>query len=429
LTGGTLTGGLIGTTGSFSSSGSGDTFTIGHTSGSGIALNITKGGNGEGLYINKTSGSGNAATIIGTLNATTLVKSGGTASQFLKADGSIDSSTYLTTSAASSTYLPLSGGTLTGALSGTSATFSGSVTAQGGYFYGQSTNSFVRLDNTIGTQIGFLNYADITFDSDGLRFYTGTGTSGSRTQKFFIASTGAAFFSNTGSASYGLTVANSSDNLRLRLGTTTGGYLNIQGQITSSGNPFNMSLQADGGNVGIGTSSPAAKLEIQDGHVRLYDPVSTAGAGYAVIWASNNGGTNTSFATIEGVTTSAGNRTGDIKFNTSSAGSPTERMRITSGYSVSVPNAVPTTLFNINSVLTVGSMALVTVYASSGPGLGMATLVIMRDGNGGVSQAQIGIQPTAAYLTFTISGTNLQVTAAIGPGTHTIQGSVLRISS
>jgi hypothetical protein len=129
LTGGTLTGGLIGTTGSFSSGGSGDTFTIGHTSGSGIALNITKCGNGEGLYINKASGSGNAATIIGTLNATTLVKSGGTASQFLKADGSVDSSTYLTTASASSTYLPLAGGTLTGALSGTSATFSGSVTA------------------------------------------------------------------------------------------------------------------------------------------------------------------------------------------------------------------------------------------------------------------------------------------------------------
>ena len=76
------------------SSGSGDTSTINHTSGSGIALNITKGGNGEGLYINKTSGSGNAATIIGTLNATTLVKSGGTSSQFLKADGTVDSTAY-----------------------------------------------------------------------------------------------------------------------------------------------------------------------------------------------------------------------------------------------------------------------------------------------------------------------------------------------
>jgi hypothetical protein len=92
----TFYGGIIGTTASFASSGGSDTFAINHSSGSGIALNITKGGNGEGLYINKTSGSGNAATIIGTLNATTLVKSGGTSSQFLKADGSVDSNSYVT---------------------------------------------------------------------------------------------------------------------------------------------------------------------------------------------------------------------------------------------------------------------------------------------------------------------------------------------
>ena len=80
------------------SSGSGDTVTLNHSSGSGIGLNITKGGNGEGLYINKTGGSGNAATIIGTINATSFVKSGGTSSQFLKADGSVDSSVYVPTS-------------------------------------------------------------------------------------------------------------------------------------------------------------------------------------------------------------------------------------------------------------------------------------------------------------------------------------------
>jgi hypothetical protein len=98
---------ITGATGSFASSGGSNTFAINHSSGSGIALSITKGGNGEGIYINKTSGSGNAATIVGTLEATTLVKTGGTSSQFLKADGSVDSSTYLTTASAASTYVPL----------------------------------------------------------------------------------------------------------------------------------------------------------------------------------------------------------------------------------------------------------------------------------------------------------------------------------
>jgi hypothetical protein len=73
--------------GTFSHSGSTDTLTANHSSGTGIGLLITKGGNNEGLKVNKTSGSGNAATIIGTLEATTLVKTGGTSSQFLMADG------------------------------------------------------------------------------------------------------------------------------------------------------------------------------------------------------------------------------------------------------------------------------------------------------------------------------------------------------
>jgi hypothetical protein len=64
-------------------------------------LTITKGGNGEGLIVNKTSGSGNAVTVIGTVDATTLVKSGGTSSQFLKADGSVDATAYGTGSVTS----------------------------------------------------------------------------------------------------------------------------------------------------------------------------------------------------------------------------------------------------------------------------------------------------------------------------------------
>jgi hypothetical protein len=104
-------------------------------------------------------------------------------------------------------------------------------------------------------------------------------------------STGAATFSNTGSASYGLTIANSSDNLRLRLGTTTGGYLNIQGQITSSGNPFNMSLQADGGNVGIGTSTINASsgytmLRINGGSGSEFS-LAQGGTDYAYMYANS----------------------------------------------------------------------------------------------------------------------------------------------
>ena len=46
------------------------------------------------------------ATFSGSVTATSIIKTGGTSSQFLKADGSVDSNTYLTTSSASSTYVP-----------------------------------------------------------------------------------------------------------------------------------------------------------------------------------------------------------------------------------------------------------------------------------------------------------------------------------
>jgi hypothetical protein len=54
-----------GSTVTLSTNGSANTFDLFHTSGSGVALNIEKGGNDEGLIVNKTSGSGNAVSITG----------------------------------------------------------------------------------------------------------------------------------------------------------------------------------------------------------------------------------------------------------------------------------------------------------------------------------------------------------------------------
>jgi hypothetical protein len=88
-----------------------------------------------------TTGSSGAATYSGgTLNIPTYTLAGlggqpalsGTG--FVKISGttiSYDNSTYLTTSSAASTYLPLAGGTLTGALNGTSASFTGNIITTG----------------------------------------------------------------------------------------------------------------------------------------------------------------------------------------------------------------------------------------------------------------------------------------------------------
>jgi hypothetical protein len=156
---------ITGATGSFASSGGSNTFAINHSSGSGIALNITKGGNGEGLYINKTSGSGNAATIIGTLNATTLVKNGGTSSQFLKADGSVDSNSYVTIDTTQ---------TITGA-----KTFSLDITVNGVSigtgpnptsivnFTNTRVGKFALTQNTTGTHNTAIGYGSIGNNTTG----------------------------------------------------------------------------------------------------------------------------------------------------------------------------------------------------------------------------------------------------------------------
>jgi hypothetical protein len=150
---------ITGATGSFASSGGSDTFAINHSSGGGIALNITKGGNGEGLYINKTSGSGNAATIVGTLEATTLVKSGGTSSQFLKADGTVDSNTY----ALDSLVVHLAGTeTITGAIK----TFSSFDTLFSQGFFSDYAIK-IKKDGFISLLNGYVSIGEIS----------GTGTS------------------------------------------------------------------------------------------------------------------------------------------------------------------------------------------------------------------------------------------------------------
>jgi hypothetical protein len=223
---------LIAAKGTFSSSGSGDTVGITHSSGSGIALNITKGGNGEGLYINKTSGSGNAATIIGTLNATTLVKSGGTSSQFLKADGSVDSTSYGTGSV---TSVGLSSATSGVTIGSTPITTSGTIT--------------LAIATASGSQQGLLSSTDwTTFNNKQNALtnpVTGTGTT-NYLPKF------------TGASTIGNSVIYETSGGNIGIGTITpdkaswgSKTLTIEGSANPSIIEIGRSTSTTSGNIGI----------------------------------------------------------------------------------------------------------------------------------------------------------------------------------
>jgi hypothetical protein len=129
------------------------------------------------------------------------------------------------------------------------------------------------------------------------------------------------------------------------------------------------------GNVGIGVTNPSAKLDVRSGNIALSDPSSTTGAGYAIEWLSNNGGTQVSYSGIDAITTSAGARTGDLRFFTSNAGAPTEKVRITSAGHV-LPGA--------NGTQNLGSASLrwATVFTSDlslSNGIGDWTIVEGED--------------------------------------------------
>jgi len=82
------------------------------------------------------SGSNSAATFINSITATSLIKSGGTSSQFLKADGSVDSNSYITLASLSGTS-PLQYNSSTGAFS-----ILQSGASQSGYLSSTDWNTF-----------------------------------------------------------------------------------------------------------------------------------------------------------------------------------------------------------------------------------------------------------------------------------------------
>jgi hypothetical protein len=205
------------------------------------------------------------------LNGTGFVKASGTTISY-------DNSTYLTTSAASSTYLALTGGTLTGALNGTSASFSSTLTAG---------------DTTIINVAPILAIQSNTTGNIFLRFRQS-------------ADTMASLFYTNATASF--TMSNNMGGLR----------------FNTSGVSDAMNILSNG-NVGIGTSSPTqGKLQVEnsggDTLVNINNTTTNGSGLYMTVYTS--GSLVSSGRILQ-------DNSGGMRFYTGTS-SDTERMRITS---------------------------------------------------------------------------------------------------
>jgi len=233
-----------------------------------------------------------------------------TSNGFVKTSGgdgtlSVDTNTYLTTSSAASTYLPLTGGTLTGALSGTSATFSGNVEI--GNTSGSAINSASGLGNLVvgnggassqgitiytgASTYGGLNFADATtgggayagyikFDhsDNSMGFFIGN------VSRLSIASTGAATFSSSVYSSGSLQVAPTTSTGMIGVGDNFGGNMNAGiyrggAGVTTSGNYLNIGgydgVVITTGNAALG--SQTTRLTISSTGAATFSSSVTAG--------------------------------------------------------------------------------------------------------------------------------------------------------
>lgn len=222
---------------------------VNHTSGSGVAASITKGGNGEALTINKTSGSGNAMSVTGGL--TSLV------------DLSLSSIANATI----------------------------------------DTDRFIVSDGgTIKYRTGAEVLSDIGGQSALTNPITGTGTT-NYVSKFTSATTlgNSQLFDNGTNVGIGTTTPTQKLEVFGNIKLADGGQWNIIGALnqslgiyaspnnlgegiifsTDNGTTAEMFIQ-DGGNVGIGTTTPGAKLEV-NGNIKYNGDIFPTTAGRASI--------------------------------------------------------------------------------------------------------------------------------------------------
>jgi len=266
------------------------------------------------------------------LNGTGFVKATGTTISY-------DNSTYLTTTSASSTYLPLAGGTLTGALGGTSATFSSSIsgtTLALGSVSPSTNGIYLNNASANGANYGYIKTNAVTVNTTSL--ILGSTYGYSTPVDALTIFNGTATFSSSVTTVGNINIQDSSV---LNLGYNQGGGATLK--YNSNGNlditpraGYNSIFTT--GNVGIGTDSPEALLHLnksasggEGAYIFIDNSAASALGNKSGIRFGNNTGAsfNNYDSYIEAVNVNAGNGAASLTFGTWNGASRGERMRIT----------------------------------------------------------------------------------------------------
>jgi hypothetical protein len=356
---------------------------------------------------------------------------------FVKISGttiSYDNSTYylasnpsgFITSSALASYLPLSGGTLSGALSGTSATFSGGINLTG------TANSFQVASI-------FRNANRVFFGGDtGGYFFQNSGNTATVLQ---IADTGAATFSSSVTTNGGIL-----DNAGyLQAYSTTNSYLVLKSTYASTGKEFQIASKTDGnltfydatvgsermritsaGNVGIGTTAPSQKLTIVGSGTLSTLAIGTDTTHQLLI------GADSSYAEIQAITQGVGfnknlilqRQGGNVGIGTTS---PIDKFHVVGGFtstSLSVPSNTTVGSLQVGYD---GTSGIIRTYASSPitlssynyqsfETLGSERMRITSGGNVGIGTTAPNLT-SANRTTVDINGTNQSLLAFSNAGT------------
>ena len=260
-------------------------------------------------------------------------------------------STTVTNSIA--TKLPLAGGTLTGGLSGTTGSFSGSVTANAGVVVDNFT-----LD---GTTLA-LSSGDMTLDSVGGITYRTTSTNSTAGHHIFKSYNteimridgGNNWVGIGGAPSHPLHITKeiagyqayfnndngSAQGIKVRIKSNDSGNFNMLELVSaSSGSDVTAMVVRDDGQLTSTVAGGVFETRSDGGGFHYKQLLDVATAGCLITGRSNRG----DMAAIALYQTATGADGGYIKFNTSNSGSttPTEKMRIDSSGSVGIGTDSP----------------------------------------------------------------------------------------